>query len=126
MDLETYWETFKIGLVERAKVAAAAYHPAPINTLRKEAEQARVELDMIREQISKLDQPSAFLIGQLTKLEAHVQRLETEIREVGRDVNLGWENLRDALADPSTTHAEMSARLRVVFPKGIVMELPAS
>lgn len=122
IDFETYWQTFKTNLDERAKAAAKAYHPAPINTLRKEAEQARDELETIRAEVAKLDRPSAFLIGQVTKLESHVQELEAEIREAGRDVNLGWENLRAAIADPSTTPEEMSARLRVVFPKGIKME----
>lgn len=122
VDLETYWQQFKTGLETRAKAAAAAFHPAPINTLRGEAEKAREELEAIRAEVDKLDRPSAFLIGQVTKLEAHVQSLEEEIREAGRDVNLGWENLRDALSDPATTPAEMSARLRVVFPKGIALD----
>lgn len=122
MDLETYWQEFKRTVGERAKAAAAAYHPAPINTLRIEAETARAELEVIRGEVSKLALPSPFLIGQITNLESHVQNLEAEIREAGRDVNLGWENLRDVLADPSATPAEISARLRVVFPKGITVE----
>lgn len=118
-ELETYWNTFKETVADRAQAAAAAYHPAPVNTLRKQAEEARDELDTIRAEVGKLATPSAFLIGQVTRLESHVQRLEEEIRQAGRDVNLGWENLRDALADPDTSPAEMSARLRVVFPNGI-------
>lgn len=122
MDLETYWNTFKKTIAERAQEAAAAFHPAPINTLRKTAEDAREKLETIREAGAKLAMPSAFLIMQVTKFESWVQQLEEEIREAGRDVNLGWENLRDALADPDTSPAEMSARLRVVFPKGVRLE----
>ena len=114
-----YWIQFKDSIADRAKVAAEAYHPAPINTMAKKADAARKELDEIRSAVAALASPSAFLISQMTKLEAHVQTLEEEIRAAGRDVNLGWENLRAALGDETTTPAEMSARLKVVFPKGI-------
>jgi len=119
VDLETYWEEFKATIGERAQAAAQAFHPAPVNSLRQDAQKAREELEQVRLAVSGLISPSAFLIGEMTKLEAHVQTLEAEIREVGRDVNLGWENLCDALADPATSPSEMSVRLRVVFPQGI-------
>ena len=119
VDLETYWGEFKNTIGDRAQTAAQAFHPAPVNTLRQEAQTAREELEKLRAAVSGLDNPSAFLIGEMTKLEARVETMEREIREAGRDVNLGWENLRDALADPATSPAEMSARLRVVFPQGI-------
>jgi hypothetical protein len=121
-DLERYWNSFKETIAARAAAAAEAYHPAPINALREDAETAQGELVEIRAAIAKLATPSAFLVGEMTKLEARVQGMVEEIREAGRDVNLGWENLRAALADPSSTTAEISARLRVVFPKGITLE----
>jgi hypothetical protein len=65
-------------------------------------------------------------VSQVTKLEVQVQEMEAEIREASRDTNLSWENLRDALEDPSTTPSEMSARLRAVFTKGITLEIKKS
>jgi DNA invertase Pin-like site-specific DNA recombinase len=122
VDLETFWQEFKMGVAKRAEVAAAAFHPAPINALRLEAQAAREELEQVREAVAKLASPSAFLIGEMTKLEANVESMEKEIRAAGRDVNLAWENLAKALEDETTSHAEISARLRVVFPEGIKLE----
>jgi DNA invertase Pin-like site-specific DNA recombinase len=126
VDLEDYWEQFKTTIAKRAKKAAAAYHPASIVELEKEAAKAREELETIRQEVAKLHQPSSFLVSQVTKLEVQVQEMEAEIREASRDTNLSWENLRDALEDPSTTPSEMSARLRAVFTKGITLEIKKS
>lgn len=119
IDLENYWNEFKLGIKAKAKKAAKAFHPAPVNELRNNVEIARTELDEIRDAVAKLDKPSAFLVSQMTKLEAHIQSLETEIRSASRDSNLGWENLLGALDDETTDISEISARLRVVFPQGI-------
>ena len=126
VDLESYWEQFKPTIAKRAKKAAAAYSPASIVELEKEAAKAREDLETIRSEVAKLHQPSSFLVSQVTKLEMQVQEMEANIREASRDTNLSWENLRDALDDPSTTPAEMSARLRAVFPKGITLEIEKS
>jgi DNA invertase Pin-like site-specific DNA recombinase len=118
-DLDTYWDEFKAGLAGKARKAAKAFHPAPVNALRQDVETARAELDEIRDAAAKLEKPSAFLVSQMTKLEAHIQDMEAQIRSASRDSNLGWENLLNALEDDTTDIAEISARLRVVFPDGV-------
>lgn len=122
IDLERHWEQLRAKLLIEAPKKAAAFHPAPINALRKDAETKREELNVIRISIEKLIQPSAFLVSQVTKLEAQIQELEEEIRSTSRAASLGWDNLRIALSNPDTAAAEMSARLRVVFPKGLTLE----
>ena len=118
LDLETYWNEFRSGLAGKAKKAAKAFHPAPVNALREDIETARNELDDIREAAAKLEKPSAFLVSQMTKMETNIQDMEAEVRSASRDSNLGWENLLNAMKDDTTDIAEMSARLRVVFPDG--------
>lgn len=123
VDLESYWETKRLDLIKLAKKGAKAHHPAPIRTLTKEADAAREELGQIKSQVAKLASPSAFLIGEVTKLEVRVETLDQEIRDAGRDVSLGWENLRDVLSDEAAEPAEISARLKVVFSDGIILEI---
>jgi DNA invertase Pin-like site-specific DNA recombinase len=122
VDLEKYWATERPKLLKIAEAAAAAFHPMPVNSLRKDAEDRRGELAAVRESMNKLVRPSAFLVGQVAKLESEIQTLEEEIRTVSREAGLGWDNLRAALADESTEPAEISARLKVVFASGIVLE----
>jgi DNA invertase Pin-like site-specific DNA recombinase len=121
-DLERLWDEMRPALAEKAKRMAEAYHPGPVVELQREADQARSELETIREAVSKLDRPSAMLIGEVAKLEAIVQGLEKEIRMAGRDVSLAWENVWQILVDDNASPSEISARLRVVYPDGIVME----
>lgn len=125
VDLERYWEAERANLMKRAEKGANAHHPAPIKTLAKDANAAREELEAIKEQVAQLASPSAFLIGEVGKLEARVETLDREIRDAGRDVSLGWENLREVLADDSAEPAEISARLRAVFPDGMILDLEA-
>ncbi len=118
VDMERFWTAERERLLQLATTGAAAFHPAPLNTLRKEAETRRDELETIRTAVEKLDRPSAFLVSAMAELEGKVQQLEEEIRSTSRESNLGWDNLKRALEDETTEESEISARLRVVFPKG--------
>lgn len=121
VDLERYWNEKKIDLLKTADAAAKAYHPKPTNALGNEAQERRRELSDIKAAMANLDRPSAFLIGQVAALESEIQRLEEEIRAISRESGLGWDNLRAALLEESSKPAEISARLKVVFPDGITL-----
>ena len=129
VDLKQFWNDFRVEQIRVADKNAARFGKdtmAALSKARKDASEARQDLETVRDATATLREPSVDLVTKVARMESKVADLEANVRNLTRESNVGWNHLKEILECDEASPAEISARLKSVYPNGLIFECQAS